>query len=252
MARPSPGLQTRADKTRPGVPPPLGSGTGTRREPAHIHRVRAGNWSRGVTTPVPLVHLPVLLTAPALSGSTGTTQLVEAAPTLSADPPSGLPPASPHRYDGKIGMHLPFGQTAPRGALSGQLYEYRRLEIPVTNGSAFLFPFGCQAFASWVSCSCHGIPPPLRLAYHHAYAGVMDLTGFPRSARIECDRVGCHLHPGSSGVHTTIGQSSVAACRFSTARSLSSPPARPDAESCRNEASAVVHWYSPFRSSPHL
>jgi len=71
------------------------------------------------------------------------------------------------------------------------------------------------------------------LAYHHAGAGVMDLTGFPRSTRMRYDRVGCHLYPGSGGVHTTVGQSSVAACRFSAARSLSSPPARPDAGSCR-------------------
>jgi len=27
---------------------------------------------------------------------------------------------------------------------------------------------------------------------------------------------------------------------------------QPDPGSCRNEASAVVHWHSPFRSSPHL
>ena len=43
--------------------------------PARIHRVRAGRASRGVTTPVPRVYLPVLLTAPAPSGSPGTTRL---------------------------------------------------------------------------------------------------------------------------------------------------------------------------------
>ena len=41
-----------------------------------------------------------------------------------------------------------------------------------------------------------GLPPP---------QGVMDLTGFPRSARMSYDRVGCQLYPGSSGVHATIG-----------------------------------------------
>jgi hypothetical protein len=82
--------------------------------------------------------------------------------------------------------------------------------------------------------------------------GAMDLTGLPRSTRMRNDRVGCQLYPGSSGVHATIGQCSVAACRFSTARSLSSPPARPDSGSCRNEASPLVHSGSPFRSSPHL
>src|SRR5438067_2777477 len=45
------------------------------------------------------------------------------------------------------------------------------------------------------------------------------------------DRVGCQLYPGSGGIHTTVEESSVAACRFATARSLSSPPARPDAGS---------------------
>jgi hypothetical protein len=82
--------------------------------------------------------------------------------------------------------------------------------------------------------------------------GAMDLTGLPRSTRMRYDRVGCQLYPGSSGVHTTVDPSSVAACRFSTARSSSSPPARPDLESCRNEASPLVHSGSPFRSSPHL
>jgi hypothetical protein len=58
--------------------------------------------------------------------------------------------------------------------------------------------------------------------------------------------------PGSSGVHATVDPSSIAACRFSTARSLSSPPTRPDMGSCGNEASPRVHSRSPFRSSPHL
>lgn len=55
-----------------------------------------------------------------------------------------------------------------------------------------------------------------------------DLDGFPRSTRMSYDRVGCQLYPGSSGVHTTVDPSSVAARRFSTARSSSSPPTRPD------------------------
>jgi hypothetical protein len=33
------GLQTQAKQTQPGVPPPIGSGQGTHREPARIHRV---------------------------------------------------------------------------------------------------------------------------------------------------------------------------------------------------------------------
>ena len=46
-------------------------GAVTHRTPARIHRVRAGRRSRGFTTPVPHVHLPVLLTRPGPSGSTG-------------------------------------------------------------------------------------------------------------------------------------------------------------------------------------
>src|SRR6266545_2601878 len=111
--------------------------------------------------------------------------------------------------------------------------------------------FRLPALASWASCSRHGIPPPSQLAYHHT-PGAVDLTGFPRSARMRHDRVGCQLYPGSGGVHATVEPSSVAACRFATARSSSSPPPRPDPGSCRNEASPLVHARSPFRSSPHL
>jgi hypothetical protein len=46
-------------------------GTVTHRTPAPIHRVRAGRRSRGFTTPVPHVHLPVSLTRPGPSGSAG-------------------------------------------------------------------------------------------------------------------------------------------------------------------------------------
>jgi len=48
---------------------------GTHREPAQIHRVRAGGTSRGVTQPVPYVYLPVSLTAPGPSGSPEPTRL---------------------------------------------------------------------------------------------------------------------------------------------------------------------------------
>jgi hypothetical protein len=128
-----------------------------------------------------------------------------------------------------------------------------RLEGPATDGSAFLLPFGYRH-------SLLGRPVPatgFRLPHGRptttpAIPGVVDPTGFPRSARMRYDRVGCQLYPGSSGVHATVDPSSVAACRFSTARSLSSPPSRPDLGSCRNEASPLVHSRSPFRSSPHL
>ena len=58
-----------------------------------------------------------------------------------------------------------------------------------------------------------GLPPP---------TPAMDLTGFPRSTRMRHGRVGRHLYPGSDGVHATVDACSVAACRFSTARSSSS------------------------------
>ena len=126
----------------------------------------------------------------------------------------------------------------------------RRLEGPTTDGSAFLLPFGYRH-------SLLGRPVPatgFRFPYGRptTTTNVMDLTGLPRSAHLRYDRVGCQLYPGSSGVHATVDPSSVAACRFSTARSSSSPPPRPDLESCRNEASPLVHSRSPFRSSPHL
>ena len=56
-------------------PAPSMRETGAHREPARIHRVRAGASSRGVTTPVPRVYLPVSLTAPGPSGSPEPTRL---------------------------------------------------------------------------------------------------------------------------------------------------------------------------------
>jgi hypothetical protein len=142
-----------------------------------------------------------------------------------------------------------FRSRAP-GPVSGQLYETRRLEGPAIDGSAFLVPFGYRH-------SLLGRPVPA--------TGFRFPYGRPTTTT-RCDGpdgvTTFHTHekrpgrvpaiPGSSGVHATIGQCSVAACRFSTARSLSSPPARPDSGSCRNEASPLVHSGSPFRSSPHL
>ena len=49
--------------------------TGAHRKPARIHRVRAGELSRDVTSPVPRVYLPVSLTAPGPSGSAEPTRL---------------------------------------------------------------------------------------------------------------------------------------------------------------------------------
>ena len=60
--------------------------------PAHIHRIRAGARSRGVTTPVSLVDLPVSLTGPGPSGSTGPTRLCRGCSHLPRQPP--VPAAS--------------------------------------------------------------------------------------------------------------------------------------------------------------
>src|ERR1035441_887130 len=105
--------------------------------------------SRGVTTPVPCVYLPVSLTAPGPSGSTGPARLCRGcsrphrrppaqtsssftpplrrqrngglAPPSETSAPRGalrLPPASPRRCDGEEmdGLSPPSGTTAPRGA----------------------------------------------------------------------------------------------------------------------------------------
>ena len=75
--------------------------------------------------------------------------------------------------------------------------------------------------------------------------GVVDLTGFPRSTRASYGRVGCHLYPGDDGVPATVGASSVAVCRFSTACPSSSLAPQSDPGSCRNEASTMVHSIHP-------
>src|SRR6266540_609619 len=78
-----------------------------------------------------------------------------------------------------------------------------RLERPATNGFGFLLPFGHRR-------SLLGRPVPatgFRLPHGRpttTHPGVMDLTGFPRSARMRHDRVGCQLYPGSGGIHATV------------------------------------------------
>ena len=66
---PDPGFEDPAESSPPS------SRMGTHREPAQIHRVRAGGRSRGVTQPVPYVYLPVSLTTPGPSGSPEPTRL---------------------------------------------------------------------------------------------------------------------------------------------------------------------------------
>ena len=103
------GLQARAGETQPGVP--RHGLAGTHRDPARIHRVRAGRASRGVTAPVPRVYLPVLLTAPAPSGSPGTTRLCRGCSRLPRRPAdqaaSSFTP--PLRRQGDKGLPPPSG-----------------------------------------------------------------------------------------------------------------------------------------------
>src|SRR6195952_3668172 len=92
--------------------------TDTHRQPAQIHRVTAGNASRGVTTPVPRVYLPASLTRPGPSGSAGPVRLCRG---CSHPPPRSPDQAAasftpPLRRPGDQGLPPPSGSTAPRGA----------------------------------------------------------------------------------------------------------------------------------------
>ena len=87
---------------------------GAHRTPAHIHRVRAGQISRGVTTPVPRVYLSVTLTEPGPSGSPEPTRLCRGCSHLPRRSPDRLPPASPHRHDGRAPKVSHLRPTQPR------------------------------------------------------------------------------------------------------------------------------------------
>jgi hypothetical protein len=66
-----PGMRNLPDSSPPSRPHGLKPRTtGAHRHPAHIHRIRAGQLSRGVKAPVPRVYLPVSFTRPGPSGST--------------------------------------------------------------------------------------------------------------------------------------------------------------------------------------
>ena len=91
---------------------------GTRRRPAHIHRIRAGERSRGVTTPVSLVYLPVSLTGPGPSGSTEPARLCRGCSHLPGRPPGSAASSftPPLRRQGDGGLSPPSEPAAPRGA----------------------------------------------------------------------------------------------------------------------------------------
>jgi len=100
------GLPDPAGETGPGVhrqsPPWRGKElSDTRRPPAHIHRIEwAGTLSRGVTTPVPRVHLPVSLTGPGPSGDAEPARLRhDCSPPYPAFLQVRLSSASSARYD---------------------------------------------------------------------------------------------------------------------------------------------------------
>ena len=113
-------LRAQAIETLPRVPRPPPQRTGTHREPAQIHRVRAGVLSRDVTQPVPLVYLPASLTTPGPSGSPRPPRLCRGC----SHPPRRSPAQAASsftlllRQQGDEGLSPPNGQTAPRGALT--------------------------------------------------------------------------------------------------------------------------------------
>src|SRR5512144_739109 len=62
------------------------------------------------------------------------------------------------------------------------------------------FPVGFRppAFASCTPCSRQRIPLSSQSAYRPATRAARTLSGFPCSARMRCDRVGCLLYPGAA------------------------------------------------------
>jgi hypothetical protein len=96
---PGQGLQT-----QPGVPRPSWR-AGAHRTPARIHRIRAGDKSRGVTQPVPRVYLSVSLTAPGPSGSAEPARLCRGCSRPPRRPPdqaaSSFTPPPRRRGDGR-------------------------------------------------------------------------------------------------------------------------------------------------------
>ena len=116
----------------------------------------------------------------------------------------------------------PLARPGAYGPVSGQLSAQHPVGGPALR---WRFPaaFRPPAFASWASCSRHGLQPSSRSACRsHPRRCHRTLTGFPRSTRMSYGRVGCPLYPGGDGIPTTIGTSVIAACRHHNGRPL--PP----------------------------
>lgn len=102
---------------------PVETSDGCAPHPAHIRQIGAGEPIRDVPMLVPLVVLFVTLAEPAPSGSTGTSLLCRAAPTLTSTSWLRLPPASPpgcDKTEAKV-SHLLLEMSAPHGARGSRL-----------------------------------------------------------------------------------------------------------------------------------
>ena len=86
-------MASRTERNKPSrelpTTPEITETADAHRTPAHIYRVRAGQVSRGVTTPVPRVYLSVSLTEPDPSGSPEPTRLCHGCSHLPGDPRIG-------------------------------------------------------------------------------------------------------------------------------------------------------------------
>jgi hypothetical protein len=96
-----------------------------------------------------------------------------------------------------------------------------QVEGPVTTFLVFPLPFGRRRLLL-------GHPVPAQeLGLPHGRLTTTrrwwTRTGFPRSTRVSCGRVGCPLDPGGDGVHTAIDESAAAVCRLSAASLFVSP-----------------------------
>ena len=133
-----------------------------RRIPAQIRRIRAGKPSRGVTTPVSLVYLPVSLTGPGPSGSAEPARLCRGCSRPSRRPPgraasSFIPPLR-RRHNGR-------SFTSIRNTRA----SWRSYDRPTAPRSAARTPTGFP-------CSAH-----VRHSWDRA-------PSIPRGRRCSCDR----------------------------------------------------------------